>query len=97
MARQTRQRLGSGLLLLLTVLIIALSVHCNVLNADAMTIVNRHNRPCEEIYIVGEGETLQTISEKCNAPFILFDNPHIQDTDDIYEGLPLKITSLDTL
>jgi hypothetical protein len=48
--------------------------------------------PCEEIYIVGKGETLQTISEKCNAPFILVDNPHIQDTDDIYEGLPLQIT-----
>lgn len=49
-------------------------------------------RPCEEIYMVGEGETLQTIIEKCNAPFILFDNPHIQDADDIYEGVPLKIT-----
>jgi len=42
--------------------------------------------------MVGEGETLQTISEKCNAPFILIDNPHIQDTDDISEGVPLKIT-----
>jgi len=49
-------------------------------------------RPCEEIYMVGEGETLQTISEKCNAPFIFIDNPHIQDTDDISEGVPLKIT-----
>jgi len=56
----------------------------------ARPIVNKE-RPCEEIYIVGEGETLQTISEKCHAPFILIDNPHIQDTDDISEGLPLQI------
>jgi hypothetical protein len=59
--------------------------------ATARPVVRKEYQ-CEEIYIVGEGETLQTISEKCNAPFILFDNPHIQDTDDIYEGVPLKIT-----
>jgi len=58
--------------------------------ATARPIAEEH--PCDEIYIVGEGETLQTISEKCNAPFILIDNPHIQDTDDVYEGVPLKIT-----
>lgn len=52
--------------------------------------------PCEEMYIVEEGETLQTISEKCNAPFILMDNPHIQDTDDLSQGLVLKITSLNS-
>ncbi|GLJ55989.1 hypothetical protein SUGI_1201990 [Cryptomeria japonica] len=51
---------------------------------------------CEEIYTVEEGESLQTISEKCNAPFILMDNPHIQDTDDLSQGLVLKITSLNT-
>ena len=59
--------------------------------ATARTVVKKEYQ-CEEIYIVREGETLQTISEKCNAPFILFDNPHIEDTDDIYEGVPLKIT-----
>jgi hypothetical protein len=59
--------------------------------ATARPVVKKEYQ-CEEIYIVGEGETLQTISEKCNAPFILFDNPHIEDTDDIYEGVPLKIT-----
>lgn len=58
--------------------------------ATARPIVNKE-RPCEEIYIVGKGETLQTISVKCKADFILIDNPHIQDTDDIYEGLPLQI------
>jgi len=62
------------------------------LAATARPVVYNQERPCEEIYFVGEGETLQTISEKCNAPFILFDNPHIQDTDDLYEGLPLQIT-----
>ena len=59
--------------------------------ATARPISKKEHR-CEEIYIVGDGETLQTISEKCNAPFILFDNPHIQDIDDISEGVPLKIT-----
>ena len=59
--------------------------------ATARPIV-REEHPCEEIYIVGDGETLQTISEKCNAPFILDDNPQIQDTDDIYEGLPLQLS-----
>ncbi|GLJ55986.1 hypothetical protein SUGI_1201920 [Cryptomeria japonica] len=58
-------------------------------------IMNQVDEPCEEIYTVEEGETLQTISEKCNAPFILMDNPHIQDTDDLSQGLVLKITSLD--
>ena len=58
--------------------------------ATARPMFNKE-RPCAEIYIVGKGETLQTISEKCNAPFILIDNPHIQDTDDIYEGLPLRL------
>ncbi|KAK4723813.1 hypothetical protein R3W88_026592 [Solanum pinnatisectum] len=48
---------------------------------------------CDEIYVVGEGETLQTISEKCNDIFILAENTHINDDDDIYPGLVLKITS----
>ncbi|KAH7445182.1 hypothetical protein KP509_02G111400 [Ceratopteris richardii] len=50
--------------------------------------------PCEEVYVVrDEGETLQTISEKCHAPFILLDNPHVQDTDDISAGSVLLISS----
>ncbi|GAB4858668.1 hypothetical protein Ancab_010140 [Ancistrocladus abbreviatus] len=48
--------------------------------------------PCEEIYIVGEGETLHTISDKCGDPFILEQNPHIQDPDDVFPGLVIKIT-----
>ncbi|KAK1310780.1 hypothetical protein QJS10_CPA08g01525 [Acorus calamus] len=48
--------------------------------------------PCDEIYVVGEGETLHTISDKCGAPFIVEENPHIQDPDDVYPGLVIKIT-----
>ncbi|KAL5974634.1 hypothetical protein ACLOJK_031304 [Asimina triloba] len=49
-------------------------------------------RPCDEIYVVEEGETLQTISEKCGDPFIVEENPHIQDPDDVFPGLVIKIT-----
>lgn len=49
-------------------------------------------RPCEEIYVVGEGETLHTISDKCGDPFIVERNPHIHDPDDVFPGLVIKIT-----
>ncbi|KAI3749018.1 hypothetical protein L6452_12527 [Arctium lappa] len=48
--------------------------------------------PCDEIYVVGEGETLHTISDKCNDPFIVEKNPHIHDPDDVFPGLVIKIT-----
>ncbi|KAJ6882984.1 hypothetical protein NC651_029298 [Populus alba x Populus x berolinensis] len=51
------------------------------------------DRPCDDIYVVGEGETLNTISEKCDDPFIVEQNPHIHDPDDVYPGLVIKITS----
>ncbi|XAR66197.1 hypothetical protein NMG60_11012321 [Bertholletia excelsa] len=51
------------------------------------------DQPCEEIYVVREGETLHTISDKCGDPFILEENPHVQDPDDVFPGLVLKITS----
>ncbi|KAJ8641490.1 hypothetical protein MRB53_018184 [Persea americana] len=47
---------------------------------------------CDEIYVVEEGETLHTISEKCGDPFIVEENPHIQDPDDVFPGLVIKIT-----
>ncbi|GAU41281.1 hypothetical protein TSUD_349210 [Trifolium subterraneum] len=51
------------------------------------------NKPyCDEIYVVGEGETLNTISDKCNDPFIVENNPHIHDPDDVFPGLVIKIT-----
>ncbi|CAL5196192.1 unnamed protein product [Lathyrus oleraceus] len=47
---------------------------------------------CDEIYVVGEGETLHTISDKCGDPFIVENNPHIHDPDDVFPGLVIKIT-----
>ncbi|OIT22012.1 hypothetical protein A4A49_54671 [Nicotiana attenuata] len=52
------------------------------------------SKVCDEIYVVEEGESLQTISDKCNDPFILEENTHINDDDDVFPGLVLKITSL---
>lgn len=49
------------------------------------------NRPCDEIYVVGEGETLHTISDKCGDPYIVERNPHIHDPDDVFPGLVIKI------
>ncbi|GAB4826029.1 hypothetical protein Ancab_008898 [Ancistrocladus abbreviatus] len=43
-----------------------------------------HRPPCDEIYVVREGETLHTISDKCGDPFIVEQNPHIQDPDDVF-------------
>lgn len=50
------------------------------------------DRACDEIYVVGEGETLHTISDKCGDPFIVERNPHIHDPDDVFPGLVIKIT-----
>ncbi|GAB2300700.1 hypothetical protein Dimus_034738 [Dionaea muscipula] len=44
-------------------------------------------RACDEIYVVREGETLQTIGDKCGDPFIVEENPHIHDPDDVFPGL----------
>ncbi|KAJ0974576.1 hypothetical protein J5N97_016541 [Dioscorea zingiberensis] len=48
-------------------------------------------RPCDEIYVVGEGETLHTISDKCGDPFIVERNPHIHDPDDVFPGLVITL------
>ncbi|CAD6209273.1 unnamed protein product [Miscanthus lutarioriparius] len=48
-------------------------------------------RPCEEIYVVAEGETLHSISDKCGDPFILERNPHVHDPDDVFPGLVIQI------
>ncbi|KAG9158444.1 hypothetical protein Leryth_013188 [Lithospermum erythrorhizon] len=66
---------------------------------EEASIINLHQvkgnqlqeRPCEEIYVVGEGETLHTISDKCGDPFIVENNPHIHDPDDVFPGLVIKI------
>ncbi|GAB4833402.1 hypothetical protein Ancab_031645 [Ancistrocladus abbreviatus] len=49
-------------------------------------------KPCDEIYVVKEGETLNTISEKCGDPYIVEENPHIHDPDDVFPGLVIKIS-----
>uniref|UniRef100_A0ACD5WJM1 Uncharacterized protein n=1 Tax=Avena sativa TaxID=4498 RepID=A0ACD5WJM1_AVESA len=49
-------------------------------------------RPCEEMYMVGEGETLHGISDRCGDPYILERNPHVHDPDDVFPGLVLRIT-----
>ncbi|XP_073389012.1 uncharacterized protein [Physcomitrium patens] len=47
--------------------------------------------PCGPTYVVRGGESLQMISEKCNDQFILENNPHIVDHDDLFEGQLLKM------
>ncbi|KAM3402783.1 hypothetical protein ACQJBY_006542 [Aegilops geniculata] len=49
-------------------------------------------RPCDEIYVVVEGETLHSISDRCGDPYILEHNPHVHDPDDVFPGLVIKIT-----
>ncbi|KAK8470364.1 hypothetical protein PHAVU_004G122750 [Phaseolus vulgaris] len=69
--------------------------HVSVEEEDGTAVRGRSNlfeRPCDEIYVVGEGETLHTISDKCGDPFIVESNPHIHDPDDVFPGLVIKIT-----
>ncbi|KAG0460693.1 hypothetical protein HPP92_020605 [Vanilla planifolia] len=52
-------------------------------------------RPCDELYIVGEGETLLSIIDKCGDSFVLEDNPHVHDYDDIFPGQVLGMARSD--
>ncbi|EPS60868.1 hypothetical protein M569_13934 [Genlisea aurea] len=61
---------------------------------ETMTGGNLRQATCDEIYVVGEGETLHTISDKCGDPFIVERNPHIHDPDDVFPGLVIKINPL---
>ncbi|XP_031495671.1 uncharacterized protein LOC116261180 [Nymphaea colorata] len=58
--------------------------------AEAAVAVS--GRPCDEIYVVEEGETLHTISDRCDDPFIVERNPHIHDPDDIFPGLVIRLS-----
>lgn len=58
---------------------------------DQSSVGNQLAPPCDEIYVVREGETLHSISDKCGDPFIVERNPHIQDPDDVFPGLVIKI------
>ena len=68
------------------------STSCDESEYGVRMVLKNMNKPCDEIYVVREGETLQTISEKCGDPFIVEENPHIQDPDDVFPGLAIKIT-----
>ncbi|KAK4734446.1 hypothetical protein AABB24_005544 [Solanum stoloniferum] len=67
----------------------------NLRNWDSHVVrgnqLSMSHRPCDEIYVVGEGETLHTISDKCGDPYIVERNPHIHDPDDVFPGLVIKI------
>ncbi|KAL9688833.1 hypothetical protein QQ045_033257 [Rhodiola kirilowii] len=66
---------------------------CYVVADGTAGSFHRTDRPCEEVYVVREGETLHTISDRCGDPFIVEHNPHIQDPDDVFPGLVIKITT----
>ncbi|KAI5575388.1 hypothetical protein POPTR_010G231000v4 [Populus trichocarpa] len=81
---------------LLMALMLVLSC-CEVSETELSTVGHPRffeNKPCDEIYVVREGETLNTISEKCGDPYIVEENPHIHDPDDVFPGLVIKITPL---
>lgn len=69
---------------------------CESCESEATVRIHRtdmnNDKACDEIYVVKEGETLQTISEKCGDPYIVEENPHIHDPDDVFPGLVIKIT-----
>ncbi|XP_059451176.1 uncharacterized protein LOC132181978 [Corylus avellana] len=73
-------------------LILLASIRENSLEDEPVRGNQLSDRPCDEIYLVGEGETLQTISDKCGDPYIVERNPHIHDPDDIFPGFVIKIT-----
>ncbi|KAK8685172.1 hypothetical protein V6N13_041180 [Hibiscus sabdariffa] len=76
----------------LLALILIASIRMNFVSSDEHVRGGQlSNRPCDEIYVVGEGETLHTISDKCGDPFIVERNPHIHDPDDVFPGLVIRI------
>ncbi|KAL6559214.1 hypothetical protein OROHE_006583 [Orobanche hederae] len=79
---------------LLLALMLVLSCCCESEEGGEFSTVEMGymERPCDEIYVVREGETLHTISDKCGDPFIVEENPHIHDPDDVFPGLVIKIT-----
>ncbi|KAJ4955063.1 hypothetical protein NE237_011846 [Protea cynaroides] len=78
--------------LLLVALILLGSVRESCLTEESVRGKQFLSQPCDEIYVVGEGETLHTISDKCGDPYIVERNPHIHDPDDVFPGLVIKIT-----
>lgn len=64
------------------------------LNAEESSICISIEKLCDEFYVVGEGETFYSITEKCNDPYILMRNPQIQDPNDIFPGVILRLQPL---
>ncbi|KAL4383693.1 hypothetical protein GQ457_15G001790 [Hibiscus cannabinus] len=75
----------------LLALILIGSIRASSVSDEAVRGSQLLNRPCDEIYVVTEGETLHSISDKCGDPFIVERNPHIHDPDDVFPGLVIKI------
>ncbi|KAG4939731.1 hypothetical protein JHK82_045452 [Glycine max] len=55
--------------------------------------VEKHTleEPCKEFYEVRQGETLYSIAEKCRDPHIWLWNPHVEDPDDVYPGVIVRL------
>ncbi|KAL0927447.1 hypothetical protein M5K25_001615 [Dendrobium thyrsiflorum] len=81
-----KQKLNQTVLALLL-----LSTASIFVGIEGRSSLGRERRRCDEIYVVKQGETLQTISVDCNTLSILDDNPQIADTDDIGPGTVLYI------
>lgn len=81
------------------VIVITLILFCSLHDEPVVDVAVKRGlklseRPyyCDELYVVSEGETVHSISDKCHDPFILEENPHIHDPDDVFPGLVIKIT-----
>eukprot|EP00246_Nothoceros_aenigmaticus_P012184 TRINITY_DN3649_c0_g1_i1.p2 TRINITY_DN3649_c0_g1~~TRINITY_DN3649_c0_g1_i1.p2 ORF type:complete len:107 (+),score=6.32 TRINITY_DN3649_c0_g1_i1:385-705(+) len=74
---------------LLAILVFACLLACG--SALESRKLLRRGCPCGDVHVVQEGETLQSISEKCNDPFLLVDNPQIEDSDVLFAGVALKV------
>ncbi|KAM0946771.1 putative LysM domain-containing protein [Dioscorea sansibarensis] len=87
--------LSCSLLMIALILVTAMheSLEMETMIGDAVVGKGRliNDRVCDEIYVVGEGETLQTISDKCGDPFIVERNPHVHDPDDVFPGLVIAL------
>lgn len=69
------------------------SCHSFVINNEE-ELLPLDEQPCEEFYVVKEGDTMYSIAEKCNDPFIWAWNQYIEDPDDVVPGVTLKINHL---
>ncbi|RWW03462.1 hypothetical protein BHE74_00036146 [Ensete ventricosum] len=74
------------------VVVVGLVLLCSLRRDQPPARDGRHRkRACDETYVVGEGETLHTVSDKCGDPFLVERNPHIHDPDDVFPGLVIKL------